>query len=154
MKVVIESQEDSNLMDYAQRELELAGLFRKDGDYDGMVGECVMQLVAVLSSQGHSGGSAMMTLDAFAHVSLYKPLMPITNDPDEWYKPLTGGVEKDGTITQDIEMWQSKRQPDLFSYDHGQTWYSVDDPRWHKRRSLRAWWWRRHWLKQKEQAGA
>jgi hypothetical protein len=137
MRVDVESSEDSNLVAHAKRELEIAGLFDKDSAYDGMIADCVMQLMAVLSSQGHSGGSADMTIGIFGAVSRYKPLTPITSSPDDWSQPVD-------------DMWQCKRQGDLFSYDAGKTWYSVDDPRWSILWSPRAWLWRRHWNKTRD----
>ena len=42
----------SDLTDHARNELKLAGLFDKDSDYDGMLGDSVMELVKVFSKQG------------------------------------------------------------------------------------------------------
>lgn len=153
-EVIIESNEDSHLMAHAEREMRLVGLFDKDSDYNGDIAECVMDLIAVMSSHGHSGGSATMTLEIFAIVSQYKPLSPITSDPDEWFRPLDEGNTPSGDPINPVPMWQSKRDPSLFSYDGGQTWNSVDDPRWHQTFSPRAWLWRRHWRKLQKAAGA
>jgi len=38
----------SNLVEHAKRELTLAGLFNKDSDYGGMMGDSVMELMEVL----------------------------------------------------------------------------------------------------------
>jgi len=106
----------SNLTKHAKRELELAGLFDKDSDYDGEIGKAVMELVRVFSKQGHSGFSAGMTLSIFNKVASYKTLTPITGNPEEWMKV-------------DDEMWQSTRCPSVFSKDGLKTWYDLDAPK-------------------------
>jgi len=130
------------LVEHAEQELKLIGAFDKDSDYYGMIGDCVMELMRVFAAQGHSGGSAYLTLDIFDKVARYKALAPITSNPDEWMDV--------AEYTDGRSMWQNRRQGDLFSYDNGKTWYSVDDPRWR-----RSWWnlrarlWRRKINKQR-----
>lgn len=103
-----------SLVTHAKEELNRAGLFDKDSDYDGMLGGAVLELVETFAKQGHSGYSAMLVLDIFDKVAKFQPLTPITNDPKEWMG-VTG------------ELWQSKRNPSLFSRDKGETWYDVND---------------------------
>ena len=74
----------SNLINHAKLELEKAGLFDKDGDYDGMIGEAVLELITVFSKQGHSGCSASLVSDIFNKLSRFKPLTPLTFEDDEW----------------------------------------------------------------------
>ena len=74
----------SNLVEYAKRELELAGLFDKDSDYGGALGKAVTELVEVFSRQGYSGASATMTLNLFNRVARFKPILPLTFRDDEW----------------------------------------------------------------------
>lgn len=52
----------------AKRNLELAGLFNKDSDYAGMIGEAVMKLVDTHFSEGHSGMSHQYVLHIFNKV--------------------------------------------------------------------------------------
>lgn len=104
-----------SLEEYAEKELRLAGLFDKDSDYGGMVGEAVLELVRAFAAQGHSGFSASLVLSAFDRVARFKPLTPLTSDPSEWTK-----VDK--------RMWQSTRLSTSFSRDGGKTWYDIDDP--------------------------
>ena len=52
----------------AKRNLELAGLFDKDSDYGGMLGEAVMKLVNTHLDEGHSGMSHECTLMLFNKV--------------------------------------------------------------------------------------
>ncbi len=110
-----------SLIDYAKDELNRAGLFDKDSDYDGMIAEAVMELITVLSKQGHSGGSHYVTMEVFNRVANYKPLKPLTNNPDEWRKCLSEHVSK-GT-----RLWQSRRNSEIFSTDGGKTAYKWCD---------------------------
>ena len=109
----------SNLHDHAKKEISLAGLFDKDSDYGGMIGEAVMELIDTFAKQGHSGFSAQLTLAVFNKVADFKPLSPITNDPDEW-----NDVSEYGS---DNTMWQNNQSPNLFSNDGGKTWWDVDE---------------------------
>ena len=74
----------ANLKAHAEEELRRAGLFDKDSDYDGMLAEAVMELMEVFADQGHSGFSAMLTLDLFNRLGQYQTLTPITGDITEW----------------------------------------------------------------------
>lgn len=105
-----------SLVQHAQRELELAGLFDKDSDYNGMLGKAVMDLVKVFAKQGHSGFSAHQTLLIFLKVSNRENLTPITSDPNDWH---------DVSEISGFPLWQSKRNSRLFSKDGGETWYSI-----------------------------
>jgi len=77
----------SNLIKHAERELKLAGLFDKDSDYNGMLGDAVMELMKVFSNQGHSGMSASMVSSLFDKLSRFKQLTPLTFKDDEWNEP-------------------------------------------------------------------
>lgn len=72
------------LIEHAKKELELAGMFDKDSDYNGGIGKAVMELVEVFSKQGHSGMSAKRTLQIFNRVADYGILKPITFEEEQW----------------------------------------------------------------------
>lgn len=110
----------SNLETHAETELRRSGLFDKDSDYDGMIGEAVMVLVRVFASQGHSGMSARIVLDVFDRVAHFKPLTGITSDPAEWMA--VADAMQDGSPA----VWQSTRQHSCFSNDGGKTYYDID----------------------------
>jgi len=110
----------SNLVKHAEYELKLAGLFDKDSDYDGMLGEAVLELVKVFAKQGHSGFSAQTVLQLFNEVASFKNLTPIGKSDDEWMD--VSGMTADGK-----GMWQNKRRGTTFSRDGGKTWYDIDD---------------------------
>lgn len=104
----------SNLIEHARYELTRAGLFDDDADYGGAHAQAVMDLMEVFASQGHSGMSAAITLRLFYDLAEFKPIGPITSDPDEWTEVTDG-------------MWQNKRRSTSFSHDGGATWYDIED---------------------------
>ena len=110
----------SNLIEHAKREMQLAGLYDKDSDYDGALGTAVEELIKVFSEQGHSGFSAMRTLQIFNRVANFQHLMPITDDPNDWQN--VGDMGSSGYNT-----WQCKRNSALFSEDGGKTYHDVND---------------------------
>lgn len=73
-----------NLNEHARFELDRAGLFDSDSDYDGQIGKAVMELIETFSSQGHSGASASIVINIFNELAQYKPLAGITGDKEEW----------------------------------------------------------------------
>lgn len=109
-----------SLVEHAEREMRLAGLYDKDSDYGGMIPEAVLSLVRAHSKEGHSGGSHWLTLQIFNKVVNYKTLTPITSNPEEWFKHDYQVAGKDS--------WQNIRQSSVFSQDGGKTWYDIDDP--------------------------
>lgn len=110
-----------SLVEYATEEVRRAGLLDADSDYDGEAGKAVIELVKMFAAQGHSGFSASLVLSAFDKVARFQPLTPITSNPDEWMNvsEYSGGNP----------VWQSRRNPSLFSNDGGQTWYDIDAPK-------------------------
>ena len=79
-----------SLTEFAKQELEAAGLFDKDSDYGGMLGEAVLDLIETFSEQGHSGASAAMTASLFNKLSRFEPIRPLTGADDEWVKVSDG----------------------------------------------------------------
>ena len=103
-----------SLIEHAKLELELEGLFSKDGDfYKGMTGKSVMELMEVFAKQGHSGMSAGIVADLFYKLAKYEPLQPITGKDEEWC--LLG--------YSDIE-YQNKRESGLFKKADGRVTYN------------------------------
>lgn len=110
----------SNLELHAEAELRKAGLFDKDSDYNGAIGEQVMKLIRSLD-EGHSGCSMALTLAAFERVARFKPLGPITDDPGEWME-----VGEDMRFDRAVPVWQNRRSSSCFSNDNGKTYYDID----------------------------
>ena len=115
------TQEKSNLETHAENEMRLAGLYDKDSDYGGMIPDAVMKMVRAHSEEGHSGGSHSLVMAIFNKVINFQNLTPITNDPQEWMDVA------DYAGPQNPAVWQSRRNPSLFSNDSGKTYYSIDD---------------------------
>lgn len=111
---------ESNLVRHARFELQRAGMYDSDSDYDGMIGECAEELVRTLALQRHSGGSLNYTLAIFDRLAHFKTLTPITSDPAEWMNV--------SEASGDNPMWQNKRSPSVFSKDGGAMWYDLDNP--------------------------
>jgi hypothetical protein len=109
----------SNLVRYAEEELRRAGLADADADYGGAIAESVLALVRTFAEQGHSGESAARTIEVFGRVARFRPLTPLTSNPDEWM---------DVSEHSDRPTWQSKRSPSVFSHDGGKTWHDLDAP--------------------------
>jgi len=66
-------------------ELEIAGLFGKDGDfYGGMTGYAVAELLLKFEEAGHSGMSASLTAQIFHSLIKGEVLSPLKGTPDEW----------------------------------------------------------------------
>jgi hypothetical protein len=74
-----------SLIEHAKMELQIAGAFDKDSDYQGAIGEAVMELIEVFSKQGHSGMSASYVAGLFHKLAKYEPLgtlRSVTFGPD------------------------------------------------------------------------
>lgn len=106
---------ESGLMAHARRELEISGFGE---DYDGMIGRCVMELIATLAKQGHSGGSAQKTLRIFNLLAERRSLTSISSKPEEW---------SDISEMWGSPMWQNIRDSRYFSTDGGKTYYNGVD---------------------------
>jgi D-serine dehydratase len=93
---------ESRLVQHAREELQRAGLFDIDGDYGGMVGASILEMVKLFASQGHSGGfSAQLSIDVLSRLLRFQPLTPITSDAEEW-------------MEVDDGLWQNRRAGTLF----------------------------------------
>lgn len=99
--------EESNLVTHARTELELIG----NGP---MIDDHVLEIVKIFSEQGHSGYSAMYTINLITKLLSFENLAPLTNNPDEWVDVLDG-------------MWQNKRNSAAFSLDGGKTYTLTTD---------------------------
>lgn len=108
-----------SLIDHAKTELQIAGLFDKEGDfYEGMTGKAVMELIEVFSKQGHSGMSAPIVADIFKKLANYEPLGPITGKDEEWSDVRDYGKG---------EPWyQNKRYSAIFKDGKDGRAYSID----------------------------
>jgi hypothetical protein len=115
----------SNLVNHAVRELDIIGYpatpVIEEGfsiDYEHEIRKSVLKIVEEFASQGHSGMSASITLAMLTKLLDYKPLSPLTDNPNEWNQVDLGG-----------EAWQSQRNPEAFSTDGGKTYYLLSEER-------------------------
>jgi hypothetical protein len=84
---------DSNLTTFAKDELQRAGFFDADADYDGELAHAVMRLIEVFSDEGHSGASAGMAIRLFNRLARFEPITPLTGEPDEWIEVGSGTLQ-------------------------------------------------------------
>ena len=82
LKDLVKQESESNYIKAAKR--ELPG-FRDGADpMDKLMGEQILELLAVFSTHGHSGFSAPMAIAIFEKLANHKPLGPLTGEDSEW----------------------------------------------------------------------
>jgi len=106
-------------IDYAKDQLQKAGLFDKDSDYNGMIGKSILELIQTFSNQNHSGYSAPLIIDLFTKLASFEPIVPIANPL------LTGAYEDISKFSNEPigKSLQSTEISSMFSNDYGKTWY-------------------------------
>lgn len=107
----------SNLVAHAERELVAAGMPKKAKDDDGegpnqWMHVCLMQLVRIFASQGHSGSSSEFCVDALNKLLRFRPLVPLTGEDAEWFEASEG-------------IFQNRRCSSVFKTAGGQA-YDLD----------------------------
>lgn len=102
----------STLVEHAERELDIIG-------EEGFVRDNIVAVVKAFSEGGHSGSSAIHTIDILERLLRRLPLTPITDDPAEWEKRKIPGSPT---------CWQNVRDSRAISYNKGRTYYLMDDP--------------------------
>lgn len=103
----------------AHRELELAGLFAKDSDYNGMLGRLVMKLLKALANEKPSGFAAYAAADLFYTLVRGGCLTPLRGTADEWVEV----TPADAAHT--TRRFQNNRMTSVFAddaYGNGATW--------------------------------
>lgn len=126
-------EEPGNLYAHAVRELPVAG---PDDEMQAAMNECLLQMVLVFSSQGHSGFSAAYAVNALAKLLKFEPLGPLTGEDSEWnevdegtwqnnrcshvFKDATGAYDIDGRIFREANgscyTNRESRVPVVFPY--------------------------------------
>lgn len=117
----------------AIKELERAGLFSKDSDYEGLIGEAVKELLLVFQKQGHSGWSANLTSNIFRRLVNGDILSPLTSDESEWM-PITETLKQSNRcstvfIDTDIDKRPYTIDGKAFSDDGGKSFFTSIDSR-------------------------
>jgi len=72
------------LTDHMEREFRVSGLLSGTDPLEELLVNSLRGLMGVFVKQGHSGGSADMTLSLFDRLAQYKPLTPLTGAESEW----------------------------------------------------------------------
>ena len=104
-------------IEFAQSELERAGMFDKDADYGGTLAKAVMDLIEVFATQGHTGMTAPLTIHLFSKLAMQEPITPLSYAEDEWV---------DRSDVSGYPLWQNVRDSRIFSQDLGKTYWSVE----------------------------
>lgn len=112
----------TGLYAHAKRELELLGMYDKDNpeNKDGLqpkLADSILKMIDAWGEVGHSGGSAMWTREIVYKLLGWENLTPITSNPEDW---------SDISEMNGSPMWQSKRNPAVFSKDGGKTWWNIN----------------------------
>lgn len=116
-------------------ELRRAGLFDKDSDYGGMLGDAVKELLLCFQKQGHSRASAQMTATIFYKLIKGEPLTPLTDAPEEWNEVSEGLLQSTRISNVFIDKSKSDKPYTLdgkaFSDDGGKTYFTNHESRVH-----------------------
>ena len=115
----------SNLIKHAKVEFLKLGYIPVEEDEEESpnkwMQESVLELLDVFSKQGHSGFSALYTVNCFKKLASYEPLSPITGEDDEW---------NDVSYGSDVKMFQNKRCSTLFKNGENGDPYCIEAIIW------------------------
>jgi hypothetical protein len=101
----IRAETPGNLYAHAVRELPDAG----DDKMQACMNECLLQMVLVFSSQGHSGFSSGYAIAALTKLLDFQPLRPLTGEDSEWNEVGT-------------DVWQNNRCSHVFKDADGRAY--------------------------------
>lgn len=108
-----------SLREHAEAELRRAGWLDGDGAQSG---QAILDAVEAFARGGWSGGSAPYGIHIVNDLLNFRPLGPLTDDPDEWMHIAEAQAGQ-------RDLWQSRRRADAFSNDGGRTYRLQDDAR-------------------------
>lgn len=102
--------EEDNYVRHARRELVAAGYdLNEKGGPNRWIQDNLLDLLRVMSMQGHSGFSAAYLTGAFAKLSRFEPMTPLKGDESEW-------VEVGPSV------WQNARLSSVFKEADGRAY--------------------------------
>ncbi len=117
-----------SLLDHAVMELDALGVLEYDNSPepggentpgpDTWMRDSILELLTVLSKQGHSGESRNLCIGLFTKLAQFQPLTPITGRDTEWF-------EHENPI-----MFQNKRLGNLFKAGARDQAYYLDAVHW------------------------
>ena len=104
---------DSNSIAHAKRELVAMGydLNDKEEGPNKWIMENLFELLAVFSTQGHSGSSAPYCISMFKKLASFEPLCPLTGEDSEWNDV--------SMYCGDNPLWQNNRASHVFKDEDG-----------------------------------
>lgn len=126
-----------DLHDYAVREMDNA--WPESEPMQDTIKQGILDIIDVFSAQGHSGMSAVYTLNILNRLLRWKPISPLTGEDDEWNEPYGYGLGTE--VCQQNKRCSSvfRRNFDnataydidgkVFSDDGGKTFYSTFESR-------------------------
>lgn len=96
-----------SLTDFAVKELRLMGMDPSgdSNDPNTWIANDVLNLIKILSMQGHSGSSISYAIGLFERLARYEPLTPLQGTDDEWVNV---------TSMSPGPLWQNKRCSRVF----------------------------------------
>ncbi len=83
---------DTNSVSHAKRELR-ASLEGKEDGPNKWIAQNLIELIAIFSTQGHSGSSAPWCIDMFKKLAAFEPLGPLTGEDHEWMEVGEGAFQ-------------------------------------------------------------
>lgn len=101
---------DCNLVHHAKREMQIAWPIPEE--MQGEMQQCIVDVIAVFSAQGHSGFSASYAIDCLKPLLNFELLTPLTGAESEWCEPYCN----DGNQ-------QSNRHSAVFRLADGQAYF-------------------------------
>lgn len=106
--------EDGGIVWHGRRELQAVGYDpdQDEEDPNKWIQQNLLDLLRVMSMQGHSGFSASYLVDTFSKLARYQPLAPLKGDASEWNEVGDG-------------VWQNNRCSHVFKDADGRA-YDID----------------------------
>ena len=114
------------LVDYAKEELKRIGMIDSGEPYNDAISECIISLIELLSSQGHSGCSASYVISTFNRLAMFKPLTALTGEDDEWNEVSEGLYQNKrySAVFKEKDGKAYNIEGKIFTDDNGETWYT------------------------------
>ena len=79
----IPGQHDAHIK-HLNREWNAAKWPKKGNDMQARIYRNIFDLLMTFSEENHSGTTAPYTIDLFSKLALFKPIVPLTGEDDEW----------------------------------------------------------------------
>jgi len=121
---------NESMVDFARYELELAGLFSEDSDYDGMIGRRAMSPILIERSATLDEQSCFQSLSSYAASEPYICLGSIQPDRDSATQSVMTVAEHEG----DLNPYDFMRLSGMLAFwdDPAEDLYSFEDGDWRR----------------------